>query len=80
MTERPSMRSYRTAWQLKGAAMDKRGDLLEWWLSGARLLVVRLLADPSIEIDEDQVKAFVEQGDECGATNSATPNSYHQRP
>lgn len=60
--------------------MDKRGDLLEWWLSGARLLVVRLLADPSIEIDEDQVKAFVEHRDECGATNSATPNSYHQRP
>lgn len=65
---RPSMRLYRAAWELKEAAMDWRGQLLQRWLSGPRLLVARLQADPSFATEEERVKAFVEQGGGCRAT------------
>jgi hypothetical protein len=68
LIERPSMRLYRAAWELKEAAMDWRGQLLDRWLSGTRLLVARLLADPSFANEEDRVMAFVEQGGGCRAT------------
>lgn len=68
LIERPSMRLYRAAWELKAAAMDWRGQLLGRWLSGSRLLVARLLADPSYATEEDRVKAFVAQGGGCRAT------------
>ena len=68
LIERPSMRIYRAAWELKSAGMDWRGQLLSRWLSGARLLVARLQADPSFATEEDRVKAFVEQGGGCRAT------------
>jgi hypothetical protein len=65
---RPSMRIYRAAWELKEAAMDWRKSLLERWLSGPRLLVARLRADPSYATEEDRARAFVEQGGGCRAT------------
>jgi hypothetical protein len=68
LIHRPSMRIYRAAWELKEAGMDWRGQLLERWLKGARLLVARLMADPSFATEEDRVKAFVEQGGGCRAT------------
>lgn len=65
---RPSMRLYRAAWELKAAGMDWRGQLLARWLSGSRLLVARLLADPSFPTEEARAKAFVEHGGGCRAT------------
>lgn len=75
LSERPSTRVYRAAWELKEAGMDWRGQLLERWLSGARLLAAWLLADPSFAAEEDRVRAFVEQGGGCRATyfNHARP-------
>jgi hypothetical protein len=68
LIERPSMRIYRAAWELKDADMDWRGNLLEKWLSGGRLLVARLKADASFATEEDRARAFVERGGGCRAT------------
>jgi hypothetical protein len=68
LIERPSMWHYRAAWELKEAGMDWRGQLLERWLAGTRLLVARLLADPSFAYEKDRVKAFEQQGGGCRAT------------
>jgi hypothetical protein len=57
---RPSMRLYRAAWELKNAALDWRGSLLERWLSGPGLLVAKLRDDPSFATEEDRARAFVE--------------------
>lgn len=68
LVERPTMRLYRAAWELKQATMDWRGQLLGRWLSGTRLLVARLRADSSFASEEDRARAFVEQGGGSRAT------------
>jgi hypothetical protein len=47
LIERPTMRLYRAAWELKQAGMDWRGQILSRWLSGPRLLAAQLRSDPS---------------------------------
>ncbi len=43
------MRDYALAWELKCAGMDWKGWLLaRWGMSGTRLLVAKLKADPSL--------------------------------
>jgi hypothetical protein len=68
LIERPSMRLYLAAWELKVAAMDWRGNLLSRWLAGPRLLAARLRADSSFATEEARARAFVEQGGGCRAT------------
>ena len=69
LTESPSMRDYWLSWELKRAGLDWRGCLLErWGISGRRLLVAQLKADPSYATEEDRVRAFIEKGGGCRAT------------
>ena len=68
LIERPSLRLYRAAWELKQAGMDWRGELLSRWLSGPRLLAARLRSDPSFAAEEDRARAFTERGGGCRAT------------
>jgi hypothetical protein len=68
LIERPSMRHYLAACELKQAVMDWRVGLLERWLSGPRLLAARLQADTSFATEEDRARAFVAQGGGCRAT------------
>ena len=68
LIQRPSMRVYRAAWELKSAGLPWKGCLLERWLSGPRLLVARLRSDTSFATEEDRARAFVDRGGGCRAT------------
>ena len=57
------------SWELKAAGLDWRSCLLERWeLSGKRLLVARLMADPAFRTAEDRVRAFIERVGGCRTT------------
>jgi len=67
--ERLSMRDYALAWELKCAGMDWKGWLLaRWGMSGTRLLVAKLKADPSFRTEAQRVRAFLAQQGGCRAT------------
>ncbi len=64
-----SLRDYTLGWELRQARLDWRGWLLaKWGLSGSRLLVTRLKADPSFQSEAERVRAFTAQGGGCRAT------------
>ncbi len=64
-----SMRDYALAWELKRAEMDYKSWLLtRWGMTGTRLLVAKLKADPSLNTEAKRVRAFIEQGGGCRAT------------
>ncbi len=64
-----SMRDYALAWELKCAGMDWKGWLLaRWGMSGTRLLVAKLKADPSLGSEAKRVRAFLAQQGGCRAT------------
>ncbi len=64
-----SMRDYALAWELKRAEMDwKRWLLARWGMTGKRLLVAKLKADPSLSSEAERVRAFIEQEGGCRAT------------
>ncbi len=63
------MRDYALAWELKCAGMDWKGWLLaRWGMSGTRLLVAKLKADPSLGSEAQRVRAFLAQQGGCRAT------------
>ena len=63
------MRDYALAWELKRAGMDWGTWLLErWGMTGKRLLVAKLKADPSLGTEAQRVRAFIEQQGGCRAT------------
>ncbi len=63
------MRDYALAWELKRAGMDYKSWLLtRWGMTGTRLLVAKLKADPSFSTEAERVRAFIEQGGGCRAT------------
>jgi len=69
LIDKPSMRQYVLARELKRAGMDWRGALLEWWnLSGAWLAVAQLKADPCYATEKERVRAFVAAGYGCRQT------------
>ena len=56
------MRDYALAWELKRAGMDWKSWLLaRWGMSGTRLLVGKLKADPSLGSEAERVRAFLVQ-------------------
>ncbi len=64
-----SMRDYALGWELKRAGMDWKGWLLtRWGISGTRLLVAKLKADPSLNSEAERVRAFIAQQGGCRAT------------
>ena len=63
------MRDYALGWELKRAGMDWRNWLLtRWGMTGTRLLVAKLKADPSLGSEAERVRAFIEQQGGCRAT------------
>lgn len=62
LIERPSLRLYLKAAELKAAGLDWRRLVLESCLSGARLLVAQLKGDGRFATEEERVRAFVESG------------------
>jgi hypothetical protein len=68
LIERPSMRIYVLAWQMKKAGLDWRGFVLQRCLAGPALLVAQLKADPRFKNATARVKAFVASGAGCRAT------------
>ncbi len=69
LAERLSMRDYPLAWELKRAGMDWKSWLLaRWGMTGKRLLVAKLKADPSLGTEAQRVHAFIEQQGGCRAT------------
>lgn len=65
---KPSMRTYYLAAELKRAGMDWRRFVLGRCLSGSKLLVAQLKADPSYTSEKDRERAFIERGGGCRAT------------
>jgi hypothetical protein len=68
LLERPSLRTYVRAGELKQAGLDWRQGVLSRCLTGTALTVARLKADPSYATAEDRVRAFVDSGAGCRAT------------
>ena len=69
LAERLSMRDYTLAWELKRAGMDWKSWLLvRWGMTGKRLLVAQLKANPSLGSEAQRVRAFIEQQGGCRAT------------
>ncbi|MDR3620463.1 MAG: hypothetical protein P4L85_14020 [Paludisphaera borealis] len=68
LVERPSMRLYHAAWELKRAGLDWRSGLLGRWMSGGRLLAARIRADDAFASEEERAAAFVARGGGCRAT------------
>ena len=69
LAERLSMRDYALAWELKRAGMDWKSWLLtRWGMTGTRLLVAKLKADPSLSTEAERVREFIEQQAGCRAT------------
>ena len=63
-----SLRVYVHAWELKCAGLDWKRPILSRCLAGPALLVAKLKADPSYELEEDRAQAFVAAGAGCRAT------------
>jgi hypothetical protein len=68
LLERPSLRTYVRAWELKQAGLDWRNGVLSRCLKGTSLAVARLKADPAYAAEEDRVRAFVASGAGSRAT------------
>jgi len=68
LIERPSMRIYVLAWQMKKARLDWQRYVLQRCLAGAALVVAQLKADPRFASEAERVKAFVASGAGCRAT------------
>ncbi len=69
LAEPLSMRDYTLAWELKRAGMDYKSWLLtRWGMTGTRLLVAKLKADPSLSTEAERVREFIEQEGGCRAT------------
>ncbi len=69
LAEALSMRDYALAWELKRAGMDWKSWLLaRWGMTGKRLLVAKLKADPSLSTEAERVRAFLAQQGGCRAT------------
>jgi hypothetical protein len=68
LIERPSMRIYVLAWQMKRANLDWRGYVLQRCLTGPALAVAQLKADYHFANEAARVKAFVASGAGCRAT------------
>ena len=68
LIERPSMRLYFLAWQLKKAGLDWQGYVRQRLLAGAALLVARLKGDSRYANEAERVAAFVAAGGGCRAT------------
>ena len=66
--ERPSMRLYVLAWQLKKAGMDWRCYVRQRLLVGRALLVAQLKEDSRYASEAERVAAFVAAGGGCRAT------------
>ena len=66
--ERPSLRSYVHAWELKQAGLDWRQAVLGRCLSGVALEVAKLKANPVFASEAERVRVFVESGVGCRAT------------
>ncbi len=63
------MRDHALAWELKRAGMDWKNWLFtRWGMTGTRLLVAKLKADPSLGTEARRVRAFIEQQGGCRAT------------
>jgi hypothetical protein len=60
--QRPSLRTYVKAAELKAAGLDWRRFVLESWLSGPGLIVARLKNDLRFASEEERVRAFVKSG------------------
>jgi hypothetical protein len=68
LLERPSLRSYTHAWELKQAGLDWRQAVLCRCLSGVALAVAQLRANPAFTSEQERVRVFVESGAGCRAT------------
>jgi hypothetical protein len=66
--QRPSLRLYIHAWELKQAGLDWRQAALCRCLSGVALTVAKLKADPAFASEAERVRAFVQAGAGCRAT------------
>lgn len=66
--ERPSLRTYVQAWELKRAGLDWRQAILGRCLSGVVLQVMKLKANPAFASEAERVRAFVRSGAGCRAT------------
>ncbi len=68
-TDPLSMRDYALGWELKRAGMDWKSWLLtRWGMTGTRLLVAKLKADPSLSTEAERLREFIEQEGGCRAT------------
>lgn len=63
-----SLRTYVLAHELKKAQMDWKRTILSRFLSGPMLLVAQIKADPSLDSEEERIKAFQERGGGSRAT------------
>ena len=69
LIDEPSMRDYCSAWEIKRFCQDWRPILLQrWGVTGTRLLVAQLKADPSYASEEERVRTFVQKSGGCRAT------------
>jgi hypothetical protein len=68
LLQRPSLRLYVQAWELKQAALDWQQAVLCRCLSGAALAVAKLKANPAFASEAQRVRAFVRSGAGCRAT------------
>src|SRR5262249_34968976 len=68
LIERPSMRIYMVAWQMKKAKLDWRGYVLQRCLTRPALVVAKLKAAPRFDNETARVRAFVASGAGCRAT------------
>jgi hypothetical protein len=68
LLERPSLRTYTQAWELKRAGLDWRQAVLSRCLGGVAREVLRLKASPAFASEAERVEAFVRSGAGCRAT------------
>jgi hypothetical protein len=68
LLERPSMRLYVLAWQMKKAGLDWRSYVRQRLLVGKALLVAQLREDRRYASEAERVAAFVAAGGGCRAT------------
>ena len=68
LIEKPSMRSYVRAAELRAAGMEWEHIVLGQTLSPKALMVARLKADSSYRTEEERARAFVASGGGCRAT------------
>jgi hypothetical protein len=68
LIERPSLRTYVLAYELKNSNLDWKGGVMSRSLQGAALEVAKLKADTSYSSEEARVQAFIAAGEGCRAT------------